>query len=155
MDVLDKPHDAGLDPAREEILAPLFVPAIVGAGMPFIIGNDARCTGALDVCCPRGKGMQPRGDFRRIVATRQQHQRTGFLAAPLAALHQKIDINRAGGIAIEAIFERVVQIIEMEMFRAAFVRTIEKRTMLAWFVHSSFASPQSPVKFIGDSPRKA
>jgi hypothetical protein len=53
----------------------------------------------------------------------------GRLTAADAALHEEIDVRRAGLVSAEAEPERVLQVVDVEVLGAALVRTVQKRAM--------------------------
>jgi hypothetical protein len=48
-------------------------------------------------------------------------------------------------VAAETEFERVLQVIEAQMFRAPCIGSIKKRTMLARLRHTNFIGPAQPA----------
>jgi hypothetical protein len=53
--------------------------------------------------------------------------------------NQKLGVNGAGGIAPEAIIERLIEAVEIESFRAPRISAVEKRAMLTLVRHNNSA----------------
>ncbi len=60
--------------------------------------------------------------------------------SPNAAFDQPLEINRAGLIAIEAVFEGVLKVAQMKMIRAARIGLVQKRAMMVVSAHT-FSPP--------------
>jgi hypothetical protein len=74
------------------------------------------------------------------------HPRGRISAHP--SFHQQFEINRAGGVAVEAIFVRMMQVVQPKMIAAPLIGTVEKRTMWSRGLHGLAADCGSFV-FIG------
>ena len=74
------------------------------------------------------------------------HPRGTISAHP--SFHQQFEINRARGVAVKAIFVRMMQVVQSKMVAAPLVGTVEKRTMWSRGLHGLPADCGSFV-FIG------
>src|SRR5205814_1671696 len=74
------------------------------------------------------------------IAAALEHGRTKArlllaLAEAVLTLVQEGEVNLAGRVVVEAMLQRMVQVIQVQVLGAAMIGAIEKRTMLAALVH--------------------
>jgi len=74
------------------------------------------------------------------------HPRNGTSTHP--TLHQQLQINRTGGVAVKTILVRMLQVIQSKMVPAPRIATVEKRTMWSRDRHRQLTGFGSIV-FIG------
>ena len=75
------------------------------------------------------------------IGFRHCHRRP-LINSPHAALDEQVEVNRAGFVPIETEPERMLQVIEAEMRRAARIGPVQKRTMLSTLLHTNkFPAP--------------
>src|SRR3954470_9499383 len=106
-------------------------------------GLRVLCVSAVNFSAPaqsRRSAVNGERDERRGLRNRGLPGRPTRLGEPggfalALSLHQELLVGRADGVCVEAMLECLVQAVELEVRGAAFVGTIQKRTVLAAVGH--------------------